>query len=236
MARKKKGLGRMLGSLTGSPYDRLMHQIDKVQEDTDDQDLGRELDTLARIIRQQYDQERIDAEEHDLLLEEVEEIHPDGNTYEKLEDDTDEFFGDDQMPDAPEPELGKEVNLDQLMSSRSDAFQGSWASDEYDDYKRQMAEEFYKESDDAITSGDHSSLRSQDPHGTRVFHDVEEDAEQVKRDILKEQGEDVDAPAPARQEEDESYRVDEDGVEWWQDEDGQWWYRPADENDWFPWE
>ena len=236
MARKRKGLGRILGSLTGSPYDRLMHQIDKVQEDTDDQDLGRELDTLARIIRQQYDQERIDAEEHDLLLEEVEEIHPDGNTYEKLEDDTDEIFGDDQMPDAPEPELGKEINLDQLMSSRSDAFQGSWASNEYDDYKRQMAEEFYKESDDAITSGDHSNLRSQDPHGSRVFHDVEEEANQVKRKILEEQGEEEGEPAPARQEEDESFRVDEDGVEWWQDEDGQWWYRPADENDWFPWE
>ncbi len=234
MARKKKGLGRMLGSLTGSPYDRLMHQIDKVQEDTDEQDLGRELDTLARIIRQQYDQERIDAEEHDLLLEEVEEIHPDGSTFEKLEDDTDEFIGDDQMPDAPEPELGKEINLDQLMSSRSDAFQGSWASDEYDDYKRQMAEEFYKESDDAITSGDHSNLRSQDPQGARVFHDVEEEADQVKRNILEERGEDVEAPSA--QEDDESYRVDEDGVEWWQDEDGQWWYRPADEDDWFPWE
>jgi len=58
MARKKKGLGGILGSLTGSPYDRLMHQIDKVQEDTEDQDLGRELDTLARIIRQQYHRRR----------------------------------------------------------------------------------------------------------------------------------------------------------------------------------
>ena len=128
MARKKRGLGRMLGSLTGNPYDRLMHQIDKVQEDTAEQDLGGELDTLARVIRQQYDQDRIDAEEHDLLLEEVEEIHPDGNTYEKLEDDTDEYFVDDQMPDAPEPALGKEINLDELMRSRSDAAQGSWFS------------------------------------------------------------------------------------------------------------
>ena len=233
MARKRKGLGKMLGSLTGSPYDRLMNQIEKVHEETAEQDLSREFDNLAIIIRQQYDQERIDAEEHDLLLEEVEEIHPDGNRYEKLEDDSDEFYDEEKMPDAPELEIGDEVNLDRLMRTSSDSFQGSWGSDEYDEYKRKMAEEFYQESDDAITSGDHVNLRSQDPIH-RVFRDVDEEVDQVKRAILEEQG--VDADAPAAQTGDEPIRVDDDGVEWWQDDEGQWWYRPPDEDDWFPWE
>tara|TARA_B100001013_G_scaffold343676_1_gene271909 strand:+ start:1074 stop:1775 length:702 start_codon:yes stop_codon:yes gene_type:complete len=233
MARKRKGLGKMLGSITGSPYDRLMNQIEKVHEETAEQNLSREFDNLALIIRQQYDQERIDAEEHDLLLEEVEEIHPDGNRYEKLEDDSDEFYDEEKMPDAPELEIGDEVNLDRLMRTSSDSFQGSWGSDEYDEYKRKMAEEFYQESDDAITSGDHVNLRSQDPIH-RVFRDVDEEVDQVKRAILEEQG--VDADAPAAQTGDEPNRVDDDGVEWWQDDEGQWWYRPPDEDDWFPWE
>ncbi len=223
----------MLGSITGSPYDRLMNQIEKVHEETAEQNLSREFDNLALIIRQQYDQERIDAEEHDLLLEEVEEIHPDGNRYEKLEDDSDEFYDEEKMPDAPELEIGDEVNLDRLMRTSSDSFQGSWGSDEYDEYKRKMAEEFYQESDDAITSGDHVNLRSQDPIH-RVFRDVDEEVDQVKRAILEEQG--VDADAPAAQTGDEPNRVDDDGVEWWQDDEGQWWYRPPDEDDWFPWE
>ena len=223
----------MLGSITGSPYDRLMNQIEKVHEETAEQNLSREFDNLALIIRQQYDQERIDAEEHDLLLEEVEEIHPDGNRYEKLEDDSDEFYDEEKMPDAPELEIGDEVNLDRLMRTSSDSFQGSWGSDEYDEYKRKMAEEFYQESDDAITSGDHVNLRSQDPIH-RVFRDVDEEVDQVKRAILEEQG--VDADAPTAQTGDEPNRVDDDGVEWWQDDEGQWWYRPPDEDDWFPWE
>ena len=223
----------MLGSITGSPYDRLMNQIEKVHEETAEQNLSREFDNLALIIRQQYDQERIDAEEHDLLLEEVEEIHPDGHRYEKLEDDSDEFYDEEKMPDAPELEMGDEVNLDRLMRTSSDSFQGSWGSDEYDEYKRKMAEEFYQESDDAITSGDHGNLRSQDPTH-RVFRDVDEEVDQVKRAILEEQG--VDADAPSAQTGDEPNRVDDDGVEWWQDDEGQWWYRPPDEDDWFPWE
>ena len=58
----------------------------------------------------------------------------------------------------------------------------------------------------------------------------------VKQKILEEQRAEDGEPAPARQEEDDSIRVDEDGVEWWQDDEGQWWYRPADEDDWFEWE
>jgi len=102
-------------------------------------------------------------------------------------------------------------NLDELMPGPSDTFQGSWGSDEYDEYKREMAEEFYKDSDEAIASGDHGQLQSQDPVAGRQFGNLEETASKVKKDILKEQGVDVDS----EEEEEEDYYVDDDNVEWW---------------------
>ena len=93
-----------------------------------------------------------------------------------------------------------------------------------------MAEDFFKESDEAIASGDHEGMESQDP-GHRVFHDVEDEARDMKRQIAQEMGVETN-----EEEEDESYRVDEDGTEWWQDDDGAWWYRPQGQEDWFPYE
>ena len=226
MARKKKGVGGFLGSLTGTPYDRLSRHIEKTEENTEIDQLGRELNKIAKIIRREYDQENIDEEEHDLLIEAIEEIHPDGNTFAKFDSDADEFYDAENIPDAPEPELKGPVNLDDLMRSRSDSFQGSWGSDEYDTYKRQMAEEFYKDSDEAIASGDHNNMTSQDH---RVFHDVEDTADEVKKSILKEQGIEVE-----EEEADEDYYVDENDVEWWRDDDGQWWYREPGNEDWYP--
>jgi hypothetical protein len=229
VARKKKGFGKFLGSLTGSAYDRTIRQIDKVVGENEGDDLDHELNGLARSVRRFFEEGNISAEEHDLLLEAIEEVHPEGTIFTKLEDEEEEVYDETNMPDAPELELGGPVNLDELMSSSGDG-QGSWGTDEYDDYKHKMADEFYRDSDDAIASGDHGRMRSQDP-GHRVYHDVEEEAETVKREILEEQG--VELPA---EEVDEDHYTDDDGVEWWKDDDGQWWYRPKGEQDWFPWD
>jgi len=35
---------------------------------------------------------------------------------------------------------------------------------------------------------------------------------------------------------DESYRIDEEGTEWWEDDAGTWWYRQQGEGDWSQWE
>ena len=35
---------------------------------------------------------------------------------------------------------------------------------------------------------------------------------------------------------DESYRVDDEGTEWWEDDAGTWWYRQQGEADWSQWE
>lgn len=228
MARKKKGLGGFIGSLAGTPYDRLSRHIEKTEAAHKGGELAKELVKIAKIIRREYDLEHIDEEEHDLLMEEVEEAHPGDRKFPKLLDDSDEFYDSGNIPDAPELELGGPVNLDELMRSRTDSFQGSWGSDEYDDYKQQMAEEFYRESDEAIASGDHVHISSQDPVAGRVFHDVEDTADEVKKDILREQGVEVD------EEEDEGHYFDDDGIEWWRDDDGAWWYRMPGEEDWYP--
>ena len=135
------------------------------------------------------------------------------------------------MPDAPELDLGRRVDLDQLMRSRDGAFTGSFGRDEYEEYRQKMAEDFFKESDEAIASGDHEHMESQDP-GHRVFHDVEDEARDLKRQIAQEMGVEVEDEGG----DDDSYRVDEDGTEWWQDDDGAWWYRPQGEEDWYPYE
>lgn len=226
MARKKKGLGGFIGSLAGTPYDRLSRHIEKTVAGKSGRELSRELDKVSKIVRREYDQGHIDEEEHDLLMEEIEEVHPDGKRFPKMLDDADEFYDSENMPDAPDLKLGGPVNLDELMRSRKDSFQGSWGSDEYDEYKQQMADEFYRESDEAIAAGDHVHVSSQDPVAGRVFHDVEDTADEVKKGILREQGVEVD------DEEDEDYYVDDDGVEWWRDDDGAWWYRLPGEKDW----
>ena len=227
---KKGGFGRFLGGLAGKPYDRLMNQLEKIAEGFSGAELAAECDKFVKVVRRTLDNEQIDEEEHDLIIEEVEEIHPDGKTYPRLGDDSEEFYDGDDIPDAPELDLGGTVNLDDLMKSKDGAFTGSFGRDEYEEYRQKMAEDFFKESDEAIASGDHEGMESQDP-GHRVFHDVEDEARDMKRQIAQEMGVETN-----EEEEDESYRVDEDGTEWWQDDDGNWWYRPQGEEDWFPYE
>ena len=227
---KKGGFGRFLGGLAGKPYDRLMNQLEKIADGFSGAELAAECDKFVKVVRRTLDNEQIDEEEHDLIIEEVEEIHPDGKTYPRLGDDSEEFYDGDEIPDAPELDLGGTVNLDDLMKSKDGAFTGSFGRDEYEEYRQKMAEDFFKESDEAIASGDHEGMESQDP-GHRVFHDVEDEARDMKRQIAQEMGVETN-----EEEEDESYRVDEDGTEWWQDEDGAWWYRPQGQEDWFPYE
>jgi len=232
MAGKKKGFGGFLGGLTGTPYDRLSRHIEKTAANTKKGDLGKELTKIVKIVRREYEQENLDEEEHDLLVEDIETAYPGGRTFPKLLAESDELYDDENMPDAPELELGGPVNLDDLMRGPSDTFQGSWGSDEYDDYKREMADEFYKDSDEAIASGDHEQMQSQDPVAGRVFHNVEDTASEVKKDILREQGVDVDSEE--EEEEEEDYYVDDDNVEWWRDDNGAWWFREPGQDDWHP--
>lgn len=254
MARKKKGFGRIVGGLTGSPYDRLLNQLEKLHKQHDGRALSKELNRFAKIVAQQVDEERIDEEEHDLLMEEIEDIHPDEKMFSRLGDDADDFYDSDDLPDAPELNMGGPVDLDKLLQSKGDS-QGSWGSDEYEEYRQRMSEEFFRESDEALSQGDHQMVTAQDPGGGRVFHDVEDTANEVKRQIVEEEEgsprrrssggrlnarslENVQRAEPEPEDDGatEGVSVDEDGVEWWEDEDGQWWYRPPGEEDWYVWD
>ena len=227
---KRGGFGRFLGGIAGRPYDRLMNRLEKIADEFTGSALAAECDKFVKVVRRTLDEEQIDEEEHDLIVEEVEEIHPQGKTYPRMGDDSEEFYEED-LPDAPELDLGRRVDLDQLMRSTDGAFTGSFGRDEYEEYRQKMAEDFFKESDEAIASGDHEHMESQDP-GHRVFHDVEDEARDLKRQIAQEMGVEVEEEGG----DDDSYRVDEDGTEWWQDDDGAWWYRPQGAEDWYPYE
>ena len=234
--RKRGGFGKFIGNLGGNPYDRLMSQFERTvkQAGDDDDELADQLDRFARIVKRRYEEGEIDDEEHDLLIEEVEDTHPDGKTFARLGDGSDEFYDSDDIPDAPELKVGKDVDLDELLQGSRSESTGSWGADEYDEYRQRMAEEFMRESDEAIASGDHQMVQAQDPGGGRVFGDDEEEAEKMKRKIMIEEGMISEEEATAEESgEDDGIEVDEDGVEWWEDEDGQWWYRPPDEEDWF---
>jgi hypothetical protein len=232
MAKKKGGLGRFIGGLAGRPYDRLLARLEKLVVENEGSALSAELDKLATVVQRTHEQGQIDDDDHDLLIEEIEEVHPDGRRFQKFGED-DEFYDDEVMPDAPELQMGGEVNLDELMKTKTDSFVGSYGRDEFEEYRQQMAEDFFKESDEAIAAGDHYEVSAQDP-SHRTFHDIEEDAAETKRRIAEEAG--ADGEGEDKDGKDETYRVDDDGTEWWQDEDSQWWYRPKGEEDWFPWD
>lgn len=228
---KKGGFGKFLGGLGGRPYDRLMSRLEKNVKELSGDELAKELDRLVKIVRRTLEEEKINEEDHDLLMEEIEEVHPDGKTYPRLGDEGEDFFDGENLPDAPDLELGKRENLDDLMKARDGAFMGSFGRNEYEEYRQQMAEEFFRESDEAIAAGDHYEMTAQDP-SHRVFGDPEAEAAEVKRQIAIETGQVSESETTP----DDTYRVDEDGTEWWQDEEGQWWFRPQGEADWFPYD
>ena len=71
------------------------------QAGDDDDELADRLDRFARIVKRRYEEGEIDDEEHDLLIEEVEDAHPDGKSFARLGDVSDEFYDSDDIPDAP---------------------------------------------------------------------------------------------------------------------------------------
>ena len=228
MAKKKGGFGRFLGAITGSPYERMQKQIDKaIDEAESDRALAKTLKKMVKAIGDQYEEENIDEEEHDLLIEAIEDADPEGRTFGKLTDSSDAFYDSGDMPDSPKLNLGKRKNLDDLMKAQGDEFTGSFGRDEFDDFKRTMAADFYADSDDAIAAGDHNAeIRTQN----RVFADAEDGIDQLKRKMAEESG----LEHHVEEEEDENYYVDDDNVEWWKDDEGYWWYREPGEEEWQP--
>jgi hypothetical protein len=232
MARKKGGFSRFIGALTGTPYERLLKQVDKLvsEHQGDDRKLARSLKKLVNIAGENYEEENIDEEEHDLIIESIEEADPDNRSFGKLSEDEDSFYSG-AVPDAPELELGKRKNLDELMKSDGDEFLGSYGRDEFEEFKSRMTDDFFADSDDAVRKGDHQAeIRTEN----RVFGDENQDLDQLKQQISKESGLiDPNAEGEEEEEEDlEGYSVDEDGVEWFEDEDGYWWYRSEGQEDW----
>ena len=232
---KKKGFGKFMGAITGSPYEKLLKRIEKGAKefDGDDRSMSRLVKKMVKEIQQAYSDEEIDEEEHDLLMEELEDIDPDERELPKVGDDSDDFL-DSDMPDAPKLQ-SKHIDLDDLMSSKGDSFTGSYGRDEFEEFRQQMSQEFYAESDEAVAAGDHhQEIRTQH----RVFGDQDAELDAVKRAIAEETG--MKSEEMIQEEEsastDDGYSVDEDGTEWWQDDDGYWWFRPAGENDWLPYD
>lgn len=237
MARKRGGFSRFMGALTGTPYEKLLKQIAKLESDHEDDDakLARKLGDVVEEVLAAYEEEEIDAEEHDLLMDAIEDADPDGRTFDRFEDDGDEFY-DEDMPDAPDIKAGRRKNLDELMATTDDSFVGSFGREEFEEFRAKMTDEFIQESDDAVKAGDHQATVLSD---ARVFANAEEGVEDVKRQIALESGlNDPDAepepePEPVHEEDDDSgITVDEDGVEWYEDEEGSWWYRDPGEPDW----
>jgi hypothetical protein len=231
MARKRGGLSRFVGALAGSPYERLLKQLGKLEDEFGDDEgkLAKRLGRFVDTVQEALDGEEIDAEEHDLLMEAIEEIDPDGRTFDRYSDDGDEFYNED-MPSGPEPDLGRRKNLDQLMSSTKDSFMGSFARDEFDEFRAKISEEFQHDADEAVRAGDHQAAVLSD---ARVFADADEELENVKRQIAIESGlGEPESAKPAEEEDDDGITVDEDGVEWYEDEEGSWCYREPDAADW----
>lgn len=228
MAKKKGRIGRLFGAITGSPYERLVKQVDKLVETSDDDRiLGKNLLKLVKITGQNYEEEKIDEEEHDLIIEAIEEMDPQSRVFGKVSDDEDSFYMGDS-PEAPDLNLGKRKNLDQLMKSKGNEFTGSYGREEFNEFRNKMTQDFLEESDKAIREGDHSANIGA---VNRVFVDADDDVHQLKKSISQETGmEDPNA------EEDlpDGYSIDEDGTEWFEDEDGYWWYRLAGEEEWLP--
>jgi len=231
MVKRKGRFSKFIGALTGTPYDKLLKQIEKLPEiHEEDRDLSKEIRRFTKIVSKAHKEERIDDDEHDLLVEELEDIDPEGRIFDKISQE-EEYYSGDGVPDAPTEKVGKNVDLDSLMRKKSDQFTGSFGRAEFDEYREKMALQFAEESRDAVEEGYSSKSNTKlDPTG-RVFRDDEEDALETKRRIAIESGlidENDD------EEDDDNYSVDEDGVEWFQDEDGDWWYREPGEDDWMP--
>jgi len=239
MAKKKGGFGRFIGAIAGSPYERLLKLVEKTvdQFEDDEEELAAQLEALVDQAADAYQEETIDEEEHDLVIEAIEEADPEGRTFGKIASEEDAFYAG-EIPDAPELKREKRINLDDLMKAKGDEFTGSFGRDEFDEFRERMTDEFYQESDNAIRQGDHQAeIRTTN----RVFGGAETDVDDAKRRIAEESG--MANPATAQEEDaededeyDGNYSIDEDGVEWFEDEDGYWWYREEGQTEWQPYD
>ena len=239
---KKKGFGKFMGALTGSPYEKLLKRIEKGAKefDGDDRAMSRLVKKMLREIQQNFEDDNIDTEEHDLLVEELEDIDPEGRELPKIEED-DGMLYDSNVTDDSKLK-SRAVDLDDLMSAKGDSFTGSYGRDEFEEFRQKMSQDFYADSDEAVAAGDHhSEIRTQ----TRVFADQDADLAAVKQAIAQETGMKTDemireeeerAAAEAAEQQNDSYSIDEDGTEWWQDDDGYWWFRPEGEAEWLPYD
>ena len=66
MAKKKRGgFGRFLGALTGTPYERLLKQVEKLSNEhaEDDRKLGKALKKLVDVVGTAYEEEEIDEDD-----------------------------------------------------------------------------------------------------------------------------------------------------------------------------
>ena len=107
MAKKKRGgFGRFLGALTGTPYERLLKQVEKLANEhaDDERKLGKALKKLVDVVGTAYEEEEIDEDEHDLVIEAIEEADPKGRSFPKFAEE-DAFYASD-APDAPELKMG----------------------------------------------------------------------------------------------------------------------------------
>jgi len=239
MAKKKGGFGRLFGAIAGSPYERLLKLVEKTvdQFEDDEEELAAQLEALVDQAADAYQEETIDEEEHDLVIEAIEEADPEGRTFGKIASEEDAFYAG-EIPDAPELKREKRINLDELMKAKGDEFTGSFGRDEFDEFGERMTDEFYQESDNAIRQGDHQAeIRTTN----RVFGGAETDVDDAKRRIAEESG--IANPATPQEEDvedeeeyDGNYSIDEDGVEWFEDEDGYWWYREEGQTEWQPYD
>ena len=115
MAKKKKGgLSRFLGAITGSPYERLQKQIEKmVAESSSDKSLAKSIEKMVKLIANQYEG-NIDEEEHDLLVEEVEEVDPKEGCFQNLKKM--KTLSTVRKCRILRFKIGKTINLDELMT------------------------------------------------------------------------------------------------------------------------
>ena len=94
-----------LRNITGSPYERLLKQVDKVvSEAGSDRTLAKTLRKLVKTVTQQYEEGNIDEEEHDLVIEAIEEVDPEGpipKNHRRFRC----FYDEGDMPDSPELKL-----------------------------------------------------------------------------------------------------------------------------------
>ena len=69
MAKKKRGgFSRFIGALTGTPYERLLKQVEKLANEhaDDERKLAKALKKLVDVVGTAYEEEEIDEDEHDL--------------------------------------------------------------------------------------------------------------------------------------------------------------------------